>query len=319
MFQVEVDKVLHATAARKTAQSISIIRNQLEMNNDLFTEMENLTLNAKYGFSRRKQHAVKAADADGAPEASVEESSAEAATEDSPEASSNSDLEPSTPPEVLPRELREMRLESALLEAKFVLRDKQEDRDYKWTSLKLRSFRDRARRVLSSDNSPKSMDDKQLLAGLQAEMKELKMIRGLNEVSEANETNESAEDRLERRRDWIYRALKVAGLKGAERDEHMRTIGFDHLSAEEMRQLGELLSKDSVNPTDETKPYITPWEPRPYMKPFAFIPRYLEVNHNICAAIYMRHPVVRKGSAEVPTPFGYVTNQLAHNWYVQRT
>jgi hypothetical protein len=72
------------------------------------------------------------------------------------------------------------------------------------------------------------------------------------------------------------------------------------------------------NPIDPEKPYATPWKPRPYMSPFAFIPRYLEVNHRICSAVYLRHPVARPGVAEVPTPFGAETQQLAFNWYLRR-
>ncbi|KAF1992537.1 alpha-L RNA-binding motif-containing protein [Aulographum hederae CBS 113979] len=72
------------------------------------------------------------------------------------------------------------------------------------------------------------------------------------------------------------------------------------------------------NPLDPTKPYLTPWRPRPFMAPFAFIPRYLEVNQNVCAAVYLRHPVARPGLAEVPTPFQSDTSQLAFNWYLRR-
>jgi hypothetical protein len=64
-------------------------------------------------------------------------------------------------------------------------------------------------------------------------------------------------------------------------------------------------------------PYATPWRPRDYMSAFAFIPRYLEVNQNICAAVYLRHPVARQGLAEVPTPFHIETGQLAFNWYLR--
>lgn len=61
-----------------------------------------------------------------------------------------------------------------------------------------------------------------------------------------------------------------------------------------------------------------PWRPRPYMSAFAFIPRYLEVNQNVCSAVYLRHPVARPGLAEVPTPFSEGVNQLAFNWYLRR-
>ena len=72
------------------------------------------------------------------------------------------------------------------------------------------------------------------------------------------------------------------------------------------------------NRVDPSKPYATPWQPRPYMSPFAFIPRYLEVHHAICSAVYLRHPVARPGLAEVPTPFAAETQQLAFTWYLRR-
>lgn len=72
------------------------------------------------------------------------------------------------------------------------------------------------------------------------------------------------------------------------------------------------------NKRDASAPYATPWRPRDYMNAFAFIPRYLEVNQNVCAAVYLRHPVARPGLAEVPTPFHMETGQLAFNWYLRR-
>lgn len=90
------------------------------------------------------------------------------------------------------------------------------------------------------------------------------------------------------------------------------------MSPREVDQLSKLVQKAEENPVDESKPYATPWEPRPYMSPFAFIPRYLEVNQNICAAVYLRHPVARRGVAEVPSPFPPAVMQLAFNWYLRR-
>lgn len=72
------------------------------------------------------------------------------------------------------------------------------------------------------------------------------------------------------------------------------------------------------NPFDREKPYATPWRPRDFMAAFAFIPRYLEVNQNICSAVYLRHPVCKPGLAEVPTPFHPETGQLTFNWYLRR-
>jgi len=92
----------------------------------------------------------------------------------------------------------------------------------------------------------------------------------------------------------------------------------ESISEEDSEALREALIEARDNPIDPTKPYATPWRPRPYMSAFAFIPRYLEVNQNICAAVYLRHPVARPGLAEVPTPFKEETNQLAFTWYLRR-
>lgn len=86
----------------------------------------------------------------------------------------------------------------------------------------------------------------------------------------------------------------------------------------EQQALREAITRARENPIDDSKPYATPWRPRPYMSAFAFIPRYLEVNHNICSAVYIRHPVVRWNQSEVPSPFGHITQQLAFNWYLRR-
>lgn len=75
---------------------------------------------------------------------------------------------------------------------------------------------------------------------------------------------------------------------------------------------------DPNNPLDPSKPYMTPWQPRDYLSPFAFIPRYLEVNFNTCHAVYLRHPVARPAQSEVPSPFGPDTQQLAFHWFLRR-
>lgn len=82
--------------------------------------------------------------------------------------------------------------------------------------------------------------------------------------------------------------------------------------------LHQALAKARENPIDASKPYATPWKPRLYMSAFAFIPRYLEVNQNVCAAVYLRHPVARPGLAEAPSPFHAETMGLGFNWYLRR-
>ncbi|CAL3965262.1 hypothetical protein PZA11_001945 [Diplocarpon coronariae] len=89
---------------------------------------------------------------------------------------------------------------------------------------------------------------------------------------------------------------------------------IEHLR-EEAKARAEKIREEYQDPT---KPYATPWRPRPYMSAFAFVPRYLEVSHNICSAVYLRHPVARPGFTEVPSPFPAETQQLAFTWYLRR-
>lgn len=90
------------------------------------------------------------------------------------------------------------------------------------------------------------------------------------------------------------------------------------LGAADRALLRAAIAEAQENPVDPSKPYATPWRPRDYMSAFAFIPRYLEVHHRICSAVYVRHPVARPGLAEIPTPYATETNALAYIWYLRR-
>lgn len=92
----------------------------------------------------------------------------------------------------------------------------------------------------------------------------------------------------------------------------------NYLSDADLAELQLAFQTSSDNPIDFAKPYATPWRPRDYMSAFTFIPRYLEVNQNICAAVYLRHPVARPGLAETPTPFPLETSSSAYVWYLRR-
>lgn len=92
----------------------------------------------------------------------------------------------------------------------------------------------------------------------------------------------------------------------------------DQVAPQSRKLITEALREIRENPIDASKPYATPWRPRPFLAAFAFVPRYLEVNHNICSAVYLRHPVARPGLAEVPTPFPVESGMLAYNWYLRR-
>ncbi|KAK4920190.1 hypothetical protein LTR49_012289 [Elasticomyces elasticus] len=92
----------------------------------------------------------------------------------------------------------------------------------------------------------------------------------------------------------------------------------EYNAAKDAALLSQALDRARENPIDVSKPYATPWQPRAFMSAFAFIPRYLEVNQNVCSAVYLRHPVARPGLAEVPTLFGGEVMGLAFNWYLRR-
>lgn len=93
---------------------------------------------------------------------------------------------------------------------------------------------------------------------------------------------------------------------------------YNELSDKDIAALQSAFQTSIDNPIDSSKPYATPWQPRDYMSAFAFIPRYLEVNQNICAAVYLRHPVARPGLAETPTPYSIDVSSAAYVWYLRR-
>ena len=98
--------------------------------------------------------------------------------------------------------------------------------------------------------------------------------------------------------------------------------GINYLTASDLEifkhALTQMQGADDSTSTSASKPYALPWMPREYLSAFALIPRYLEVNQNICAAVYIRHPVARPGLAEVPTPFPEGINANAFAWYLRR-
>ncbi|KAL9088676.1 MAG: hypothetical protein Q9159_002927 [Coniocarpon cinnabarinum] len=89
-------------------------------------------------------------------------------------------------------------------------------------------------------------------------------------------------------------------------------------TGQEKGEDGKALTTDN-EPEWRRKARMGPrWVPRPFMSPFVFVPQYLQVDHALCAAVYLRHPVCGPGFAEVPTPFGVEVGGLAFNWYLRR-
>lgn len=179
----------------------------------------------------------------------------------------------------------------------------------------LRGFQKAVRRVLSRSETSTVLTDNlesqfsELTLLLKAKRAEKKPKESKKDKKDSTEETAVAEE-SEGASDKLSEAFKSAAEGGE--------VDTSELSDEEFDVLKRALTQMRDNPIDNTKSYATPWRPRDYMSAFSFIPRYLEVNQNICAAVYLRHPVARPGSAEVPTPFGEAVSTPAYGWYLKR-
>jgi ribosomal protein S4 len=181
----------------------------------------------------------------------------------------------------------------------------------------LRGFQKAVRRVLSRSESSTVLTD-----NLEAQFSQLTLLlNAKRSEKKPDEDIKKDEESKPEKSEKPAVADTTASDKLSEAFEQA-TLGNDvdasELDDEEFDILRRALTQMRDNPIDNTKPYATPWRPRDYMSAFAFIPRYLEVNQNICAAVYLRHPVARPGSAEVPTPFGESIATPAYGWYLKR-
>lgn len=180
----------------------------------------------------------------------------------------------------------------------------------------LRGFQKAVRRVLSRSETSSVLTDSleaqfsELTLLLKAKRSEKKPQEPKKEKSESDKEETAAVAEQPEVGDKLSEAFQAAAEGGE--------VDASELTDEEFEVLKRALTQMRDNPIDNSKPYATPWRPRDYMSAFAFIPRYLEVNQNICAAVYLRHPVARPGSAEVPTPFGESVSTPAYGWYLKR-
>ncbi|KAL1998556.1 hypothetical protein VTN02DRAFT_5973 [Thermoascus thermophilus] len=201
----------------------------------------------------------------------------------------------------------------------------------------LRGFQRAVRRVLSRSESSAVLTDNleaqfselvTLLKAKRAEKKEAKGAQGgkdeakpesSSKPSESTEAATAETTAASTSPDKPGAQLTEAFKKAAENPEaELDEEATSELSDLEFDVLKRAMEQMRDNPIDSSKPYATPWRPRDYMSAFAFIPRYLEVNQNICAAVYLRHPVARPGYSEVPTPFGESVGTAAFAWYLRR-
>ena len=187
---------------------------------------------------------------------------------------------------------------------------------------RLKAIFNQAKEVLEGGKDDLSAKRKQEIRSLVKNVKsEMSRVRGSDKsVEESHSTVDNLMTLMSRLQLTTTNAKKArTGGEDAEGAE-LENYHLDHHGLSNLRENRWVKDHDEFrdNPVDTSKPYLTPWRPRPFMAPFAFIPPYLEVNQNICAAVYLRHPVARKGSAEVPTPFPADVSQLAFNWYLRR-
>lgn len=69
---------------------------------------------------------------------------------------------------------------------------------------------------------------------------------------------------------------------------------------------------------DPSKPYFTPWTPRPFIGAFAIMPHHIEVSFETCHAVYLNDPVARPGHSEVISPFPDHVHERAYMYYVRK-
>lgn len=200
-------------------------------------------------------------------------------------------------------------LKSLLAQAKSVLSGSKSEKLSAKRKQDLRGFSKQVKRQLSRSHSTTNLTD-----SLEAQFLELKaqLLRPANQLPSAQLPSSTTTDTTDPSEPTPSQNSSPSSDHTPEPSEP------PSFSDQDFQTLQEALSRLHHNPIDPSKPYATPWTPRPYMSAFAFIPRYLEVNHNICAAVYLRHPVARPGLAEVPTPFGEMTGGDAFAWYLRR-
>lgn len=179
----------------------------------------------------------------------------------------------------------------------------------------LRAFTQSVKRMLSRSSSSSILTD-----SLEAQFEELKnQLRIQRENQREGRTLAPSQQNRTKSEDSPDKPLAEAQIDAEEAPDPVTPDEeVNYLSDADIANLQLALQTSIDNPIDLSKPYATPWRPRDYMSAFTFIPRYLEVNQNICAAVYLRHPVARPGIAETPTPFGLETNSSAYVWYLRR-
>lgn len=286
MFQVDPERVMFATGAPKTKSERREAR-----------------------LERRKADEAKSAEGEAAEEGTENEDNAEAKAEEAGEESQEDTRET---------------LKKLMAQAKSIMSKDKSDLPAK-RKQELRGFQKAVRRVLSRSESSSILTGNlesqfaELLTLLKAKRSEKtpqSQGQGQNKPASrpAAESSEAADPELED----VQPGQKLTEAFQKASENPTEKVDTSELSDDEIDTLKRALVQMRDNPIDSSKPYATPWRPRDFMSAFAFVPRYLEVNQNICAAVYLRHPVARPGYSEVPSPFSEGINTAAFAWYLRR-
>jgi hypothetical protein len=311
LFQVDIEKVMYATGEARTAEFNEQERARSEALEKALARLEDEIQ------GRKAKEAAEEAEGEEAEEAEEAESEAEAEGEADAAEAAPEPAEPLTPEQVEQQQKRVRSIMKRLIKsAKELLERKSELELSVKDKQELRVFQAQAKRLLPLNGI--DVAEKDPLAGLTQLLDRFVIDDSTKQLRKADEV--AAEEReaanMARPQPAKPATAQVEALSDASREKY-EELRDEGLTRAEQTTLLDLLKRNDENPLDERKPYKTPWAPRPYMAPFAFIPRYLEVNQKICAAVYLRHPVAKRGYGEVPTPFGYEVNQMAYTWYLK--
>lgn len=223
--------------------------------------------------------------------------------------------------EAQPEDTRET-LKGLMAQAKTIMSKEKSDLPAK-KKQELRGFQKAIKRVLSRSESSSILNDNlesqfsELMTLLKAKRVE-KKADSKGKSTESRPAAESSEPVAETEAPDSRPGQRLTEAFQKATENPAEEVDTSELTEDELDTLKRALIQMRDNPIDSTKPYATPWRPRDYMSAFAFIPRYLEVNQNICAAVYLRHPVARPGFSEVPSPFSESINTAAFAWYLRR-
>ncbi|KKY27572.1 putative mitochondrial 37s ribosomal protein nam9 [Phaeomoniella chlamydospora] len=256
----------------------------------------------KLSDSAKESEDAEAADAT---EAGAKPAAEAEADESEPEGASEEELDPKETLKVLLKQAKELISDAP----ERVAGKRKQD---------IRAFQKAIKRTLSKSSTSTILTD-----SLEAQFLELKNLLKIPSVpsdipqSDFPKPESSAENQVT---EVNENATAAADKSSPTASNTSESTSFDlsSLTDSDIRALHRAMELLRDNPVDPSKPYATPWSPRDYMSAFAFIPRYLEVNQNICAAVYLRHPVARPGLAEVPSPYAGSTQSEAFAWYLRR-